>query len=517
MESNQILSMLIQVCSAFFENLDRRVLITRILDTAIKMTRSDRGTVFLLPRSQMAPMKSRRGVQLTSLIATGLEGKEIKVNITQGIAGHVFRTNEALLINDVQRDSRFFPAIDQETNYHTETILCAPLRVPSGQTLGVLEILNSKKGHFEEQDLQLLQVLALFAAVALEQREAIDSLTDVNEKLNLERRYWMKQAEKCILQSSHSGLQEIYDKLPTFAQSDSNILIEGESGTGKEVIAQVVHLKSKRPNMPFIALNCAAIPESLFEAELFGVAPGAATGTVARRGKLELAEGGTLFLDEIGEVPLSIQVKLLRVLQEKAVSRVGSEELPKQIDFRIIAATNKNLEQLVRDGKFREDLYYRINVIRFYLPPLRERPGDIEMICSSILEAFVVERGWKLKTLSESALKHFRAYAWPGNIRQLQNKLESAVIVSADRQMLEVDDFQLTLGTLEKSIEGVSGKVRVVLDELNLKHAKDRIEREVIRQALNETGGNRTEAAKLLGITREGLRRAMLKWPVRGA
>ena len=499
-ESSQTLALLSQVCSAFFDRLDRRSLIARILDTAIQLTQGDRGTIFLAPL-EAAQLE---GSELSSLIATGLEGREIRVSINDGVAGHVFRTSLPLLTNDAQHDLRFYPRIDEATGYVTQSILSVPLRTPGGKTLGVLEILNSKKGGFEQDELRVLEVLALFASIALEYRETIDTLNETTESIRQNRRSWAQQIERIPLKSENQALQELYDKLPSFAQSDSSILIEGESGTGKEVVAQAVHVRSNRRERPFVAINCAAIPESLFEAELFGVARGAATGTAARKGKIELSHGGTLFLDEIGELPLSMQAKLLRVLQERSVTRVGSEEKPKSVDFRLIAATNKNLASSVREGKFREDLFYRLNVVHFRLFPLRERTQDIPGLCAEILGRFVFERGWRTKTISNAAMEQLLRCAWPGNIRQLQNKLESAMIHSGHRMILEPEDFQF-------EVDSSASQTASNVIPLDLRTAKESLEKELIQRALQQTDGNKTQAAKLLGITREGLRKAMKK------
>lgn len=506
--SSTMLSTLVQVCSAFFERRDRDTLLRVIINSMIDLSRGDRGTVFLVPDGVSSG-------EMTSLVATGLEGREIKVDINQGIAGYVYRTGLPLMINDVRKDARFFSKIDENTGYQTNSILSVPLRAMNGRLLGVVEVLNSKQGQFEEQDLQVLQVLSVFAGIALEQRTMVDDLTEANEKLKQVGA--LSPREEFAATSTSAVLQDIYDRLPTYAKSDSSILIEGESGTGKEVVAQMVHMSSARRDRAFVAVNCAAIPESLFEAELFGVAKGAATGTVARRGKVELASGGTLFLDEIGELPLSAQAKLLRVLQDRAVTRVGSDERPRPVDFRIIAATNRNLAEMVREKKFREDLFYRLNVVTFTLPPLRERTGDIADLCRVIMSRFLTTRGWKPKTIGQPTLEKLKSYPWPGNIRQLGNKLENALILSGDRKSLEPGDFQLDVmaGAPLRLVPKAGGDVAEFGEgpkTFDLRMAKEDFERRLIERVLKETNGNKSAAARMLGITREGLRKAMLKW-----
>jgi transcriptional regulator with GAF, ATPase, and Fis domain len=518
--SPQVLSTMVRVCSAFFEPIDRQALILRIIQAMIELTHGDRGTIFLVEGSPQ---------EMTSLVATGLEGQSIRVDIQQGIAGHVFRSGEPLLHNDVRSDARFYAKIDESTGYVTKQILSVPLRTLAGRTLGVIEILNSKReGGFRPEDLQVLQILSLFAAIALEHKLTVESLTETNESLKQSRLDWVENMSELRLSSTNRGLQEIFDRLPSYAESDSSILIEGESGTGKEYLAQLVHARSRRRDRPFVAVNCAAIPESLFEAELFGVAKGAATGTSARRGKVELAHGGTLFLDEIGELPLAAQAKLLRVLQERMITRVGSEERPRPVDFRIVAATNRDLAAMIAHKTFREDLYYRINVVRFHLPPLRERKGDVPELVRFVLDHFLVERGWRPKTLSPAALERLAQFEWPGNIRQLQNKLENAMILSGDRKELRPEDFQLDPSGVAPSAptraltlvpsstssdapgENAVAEGGRVLD-FNLRRAKELFEHRLIERALVETAGNKSEAARLLGITREGLRKALLR------
>ncbi len=499
--------MLTEVCTAFFDRaVDRRQLIGRILDAAIELTSGDRGAVFLVQAAD--PASKAEPAFLTSMVATGLKGGEIKVPTDQGIVGHVFKTRFPLIINDAQSDPRFFGKIDQATSYRTETILCVPMRTPKGRVVGVIEILNSKKGRFDEEDQGLLEVLALFASVALDQKDSLEELASQNESLRHERKNWIEMSENLFLSSSHPTLRSLFTNIPSYAKSDSNILIEGQSGTGKEVIARVLHGQSNRRDKPFIPLNCAAIPESLFEAELFGVARGAATGTAARKGKIELAQNGTLFLDEIGELPLSLQAKLLRVLQDKTVARVGTEEEAKKVDFRVISATNRDLAQMVADGRFREDLFYRINVVRVELPSLKERGVDIPEIVRTVLRRFNVERGWKVKSLSPEALALVEKYPWPGNIRQLQNKLESAIIVSGERNILEPQDFQFE-GARRGQSEPALASPPLPTRDLNLRKAKHELEKQLIQEALRQSDGNKTKAALKLGITREGLRKAL--------
>lgn len=496
-----LLEFLTGVTTAFFDNVNREGLVARILDAAIRLTQGDRGSVFLAPDGGPSS-------QFDTLVATGLGGQPIRVRIDEGVVGHVFRSGEPVLVDDAQSDRRFSSKVDEKTHYQTKSILCVPLRSPKGRVIGVIEILNRRNGKFDARDLQTLQVLSLLAAIALDYRATVDSLSDQNLRLSERIGDRMRSFESIPLRSSNPLLNELFEKLTALAQSDSSILVEGENGTGKEVVAHLLHLRSQRRDKAFVAVNCAAIPEALFEAELFGVAKGAATGTAQRRGKIELASGGTLFLDEIGDLPLAMQAKLLRVLQDRKVTPIGSDEPPRLIDFRIIAATNCDLGELVKRGEVREDLYYRINVIRFRIPPLRERRDDIPGLCEDVLGRFSRERGWKSRTISPSAIKALQRAAWPGNIRQLQNKLEAAVVQAGPRRQLEVHDFEL--GEIA-SRPGAAPNAAAPEWERSrtLRFAKRELQKRLIEEALEATRGNKTRAARILGITREGLRKAM--------
>jgi two-component system NtrC family response regulator len=283
---------------------------------------------------------------------------------------------------------------------------------------------------------------------------------------------------------------EIFDIVDRVAGTNATVLIYGESGTGKELVAKAIHRQSLRKNNPFVPINCGAIPENLLESELFGYEKGAFTGAVGRRkGKFELANGGTIFLDEIGELSLALQVKILRFLQEREIERVGGRE-PIEVDVRIIAATNKDLQQEMDKNTFREDLYYRLSVVSFSLPPLRERGDDIVLLANSFLNHFNKEYGKNIKAYSSGALLQLQAYKWPGNVRELENRVKRAVIMTRDN-LVAPEDLDLRLS--EKD-----GK-------LTLKQAKDKLERQFIREALIRMRGNISRAARELGVSRATL------------
>ncbi|MGB9613217.1 MAG: sigma-54 interaction domain-containing protein, partial [Candidatus Margulisiibacteriota bacterium] len=287
------------------------------------------------------------------------------------------------------------------------------------------------------------------------------------------------------------AIQKIYEIIDRAAPTDSTILIRGESGTGKEIVARAIHKKSKRSNKPFIAVNCAAIPENLLESELFGHERGAFTGAIERKlGKFELADGGTLFLDEIGCMSIAMQAKLLRVLEDKTIERLGGEKgIP--VNVRIISATNIDFEKEIEKGNFRHDLYYRLNVIPIYLPPLRERKEDIPLFVQYFLEKFNKELNKKVAGFTPAALQIMTNYHWPGNVRELQNFIERLIVLSSNTIISE-DDLQ----SLSASTE---------VKPQTLKEALNNYERLLIKRALSESNNNRSLAAKKLGIARSSL------------
>ena len=510
MKDLALLQELSGLCARFFETNSWDQLVQKILSTSIQATKADRGSIFIAQEKQGKSAKEGE-IELVSLIATGMGGQQIAISSNQGIAGYVFTTQAPIIENSTQNNNMFLESIDSSTNYDTKQILAVPLVTPGGKKLGVLELLNKVEGDkFTNHDLQLAQLLALYAALAIEQLKSRESLKGEKKQLLNERKERLSVVEDSqLLKTNHPSLQQTFSQLPLMAESDSSILIQGESGTGKELIARYIHLHSSRSDSAFIVINCAAIPENLFEAELFGVAKGAATDVAERKGKIELANGGTLFLDEIGEMPLAAQAKLLRVLQEKVVCRVGGEDEELNVDFRLVAATHRDLPAMVSEGSFREDLFFRLNVLNINLPPLRKRPRDMGEICDSIFQHFSKTRGWKIPKLSEKALAALKSYNWPGNIRELQNRLERAIILAGRRDTLVEEDFDLQSPSIQSSSE--DNVVQISLGNMSLKDAKDRVEKAHILRILNETEGNKSEACRVLELSREGLRKAMIK------
>jgi two-component system NtrC family response regulator len=295
-------------------------------------------------------------------------------------------------------------------------------------------------------------------------------------------------------------MQEVYTVIRKISNTDAPVLIMGESGTGKELVARAIHQRSARQSMPFIVINCGAIPENLLESELFGHEKGSFTGAhIQRKGRIEMAEGGTLFLDEIGELPLSLQVKILRYLQERVIERVGGRE-EIEVDARVIAATNRDLKEAMKEGMFREDLYFRLGVIMMSVPPIREREGDVILLAKAFLERFAAENRKKIKGFTNHALDAIEQYAWPGNVRELENRIKRAVIMAEGKKITPVD--------LEME------SPRQKYETMGLKEAREALEKELIMKALVRNTRNVTKASAELGLSRPTLYDLMEKYGI---
>ena len=306
-------------------------------------------------------------------------------------------------------------------------------------------------------------------------------------------------------------LREVIDRVKLVAPSKATILIEGESGTGKELIAQAIHQSSPRARGPFIAVHCAALSENLLESEIFGHERGAFTGANERRiGRFEAADGGTLFLDEISEISPSTQVKLLRFLETKSIERVGGNK-PIELDVRLVAATNRHLDQLVKEGKFREDLFFRLNVIRITLPPLRARTEDVPLLLSHYIKIFADENKVPPLTIEPGALRTLQAYPWPGNIRELRNFAENAVVLRRNGKLSEFD-LEAKFRN-EPAVHGAAASGAPAATPAPVSLSVEENEKHLLHEALIKSRGNRTKAAKFMGISRRTLHRKLAQWP----
>lgn len=460
-------------------------LLEHIAERSARLLRCDRASIFLWDQARH---------ELVGRPALGLPNGELRIPDHIGVVGRVVQTGNVERVDDVRTDPCWNAKVDADSGFQTRSLLCVPLTDPSGQRLGALEVLNKLQGPFTTQDVKTLQELADQTVAALHNVRERESLLRSHAQLDDQARL----SSRIIGEST--ALQALRGTVERVARTDLPVLILGESGTGKEVIARSIHYSSPRQQQPFVPVNCAAIAETLLESELFGHEKGAFTDAHSQRaGKFEAASSGTLFLDEIGDLSAGGQAKLLRVLEEKAVYRVGgSQAIP--VDTRIVAATNRNLAESVRAGKFREDLFYRLTVVTIDLPPLRERREDILVLAEHFLQQFSRDARRKPLKLSAEARKRLEQHNWPGNVRELRNLMERvAFLCSHDR--VEANDLAFILRPSSAQDDD--------LGELTLADATKEFERAHITKAIERAGRNMSEAAKLLGLYRSNLYRKM--------
>jgi Nif-specific regulatory protein len=372
------------------------------------------------------------------------------------------------------------------------TFICVPILV-NRKPVGALGVdLKYKADRNYERTTKFLSIIATMIAQAIK----VNHLMEADKQRLLDENIHLKQELRERYDFSHivgssNPLRQVYEQVTQVARTNTTVLLRGESGTGKELIAHAIHYNSLRASKPFIKVSCAALPETLIESEMFGYEKGAFTGAQNRKkGRFELADGGTLFLDEIGDLNISTQIKLLRVLQEREFERLGGTETIK-INVRLVAATNKDLGKAITDGQFREDLYYRLNVFTIFMPPLRERKSDVLLLADHFLEKFAREHAKRIKRISTTAIDMLASYHWPGNVRELENIIERAVLV-CETGVIHGHHLPPTLQTAEKS-----GTVT----RLSLDRAVGAYESDLIQDALKTTRGNRKRAAQLLDTT----------------
>ncbi len=469
-------------------DLDR--LLELIIETAAKMIDAHAGSLMLLDH------KTKR---LYFKVATGEKAKEVKayeVPLGQGIAGHVAQEGTPLLIPDVRTEPRWYKDISEALDYQTRSIACVPMKL-GAQTIGVVQIIDKKDGSaIQPSDMNLLEVYADLAAKAIGNAQDIAKVKQENEDLKEEL------GHKYQIIGESKALKKVLTDAFKVANSKTSVLVLGESGTGKELLARLIHRAGPRKEKPMVVLNCAALPESLLEDELFGHEKGAYTGALGRKiGKFELADGGTIFLDEIGEMNVGMQAKLLRVLQEGVFYRIGGNT-PISVDVRVISATNRNIQKEVEDGNFREDLFYRLNVVQVQMPSLRERMEDVPLLAEYFVDQFKKERGLPNLKISKKAVEKMLNYEWPGNVRELSNALERAVVMGNSEEILPED---LPIHSMKATFPGLQVG-------LTLQEALNVFKKEFISMNLDYTGGNRSKAAKIMDIQRTYLSRLISKY-----
>jgi len=423
------------------------------------------------------------------------DARRVRYKLGEGITGRVVQTGKPIVVPQVSREPMFLDRLGirkKVLGRQELTFICVPILV-NRKPVGALGAdIKYKADRDYERATKFLSIIATMIAQAIKLDHLIESDKQrlENENIHLKQELRERYDFSHIIGNSNP-LRQVYEQVTQVARANTTVLLRGESGTGKELIAHAIHYNSLRAHKPFIKVSCAALPETLIESELFGYEKGAFTGAQGRkRGRFEMADGGTLFLDEIGDLNVSTQIKLLRVLQEREFERLGATETIK-VNVRLVAATNKDLEKAIADGDFREDLYYRLNVFTIFMPPLRERKSDVLLLADHFMEKFAREHHKRIKRISTPAIDMLASYHWPGNVRELENVIERAILV-CETGVIHGHHLPPTLQTAERS-----GTV----SRFSLDSAVGAYESDIIQDALKTTRGNRKRAAQLLDTT----------------
>jgi transcriptional regulator with GAF, ATPase, and Fis domain len=447
-------------------------LLDALLDVVIQVSNADKGFIVLLESGEPV-VKVARNLRRETI-------SDAVRHLSDSIIKRVVESRQPLIISDALNDTSFKNSLSV-MNLRLTSVMCVPL-LERGNLIGLIYVGNDNVTQlFDQAALEILTIFASQASLVIRNALLVNELQLDNQSLQ-DRIERIRFGE--ILGSS-PAMQEIFRKVQRVAGTDITVLVTGETGTGKELIAHEIHNRSPRAKGPFVTVNCGAIPENLLESELFGHVRGAFTGAVSNKaGRFQSANKGTLFLDEIGEMPQALQVKILRALQEHIVTKVG-DTVPEAVDIRIIAATNRDLDAETRNGRFREDLYYRLNVVQLLLPPLRDRGDDIVVLARYMLSRYAPEYSSKVRGFTSGAIVAIQRYRWPGNIRELENRIKKAVVL-ADKAMLGPED----LGINPDEIPTI----------LPLAEARDQWQRSYINEVLGLNAGNRTKTARDLGV-----------------
>jgi len=500
-ELNERLAAILAICRKMNSERDLPSLLDLLAREATSLLECDRASIFLFD-----PERN----ELWSKVALGSD-EVLRFDARQGVAGSAVTTGQTVNVRDAYSDPRFYGAIDGQTGYRTRTILALPMRNQGGDIIGAFEVLNKRAGVFSLRDEQSLEALASHAAIAIETAQLVSELRRTQDELVRQNAHLWREVEGRFathgIIGAGPGIQQVVRLIERIRDSLVSVLVTGESGTGKELVARAIHYTSSRARRPFVALNCAALPETLLESELFGIEKGVATGVQPRLGLFQKADGGTLFLDEVGDLSLIAQAKILRVLQERVVERVGGRtSLP--VDVRLLAATNKDLEAEIAKGTFREDLYYRIKVLHINMPPLRDIREEIPLLANHFLKEYCRENTRQPLEFSPAVMRRLTTAPWPGNVRQLRNEV-MRLAACARGQVIDEDDLWTGLpAPLPDQPAARPAKAQ------SLKAAIEDLEKRLIAEALKETRNNQLQAARRLGLSRQGLINKMKRYSI---
>ena len=483
------LETLLEMTAGWNQSRETDTLLIEIAEASTRLLNAERATIFL-PNSN--------NTELIGKPALGVEGGVLRIPINSGVVGQVMSSGEAARVDeDISSEQKQIDrSVDEQLGFQTRTLLCVPMKNGAGKTIGAFELINRLEGNFTDRDQTALEELAAHATIAIDTTQHVEHLETVR------RTVATQAADEVNLIGESEGINKLKSTIERVADTELAILITGENGTGKEVVAQMVHYLSGRRDEVLVAVNCAAISETLLESELFGHEKGAFTDAhQAREGKFELANGGTLFLDEIGDMSLGGQAKLLRVLEEKVVVRVGGS-VPIPTTARVVAATNQDLASLVSEKKFREDLFFRLNVVMIEIPPLRDRGEDVILLAEHFLSTFCAKARRKTLQISASARNRLLAHRWPGNVRELRNMMERLAYLS-DGDQVRPDDLAF-INAPQK--EDANSSVAM---DLPLTDATKEFQIDYIQRHIDRCGGNMTDAAQRMGLHRSNLYRKM--------
>ena len=476
------------------QNRETDQLLVDIAEASTRLLSAERATIFL---------PDNTGQMLIGKPALGVESGQLSIPADAGVVGKVMSSGEPQRVDSdiASEQSEINREVDEQLNFETRSLLCVPLINSKGKTIGAFELINKIDGNFSDEDQAALLELAAHSAVAIENTQHVEKLVTTKKVVA------DQAADQVQLIGNCAEIEKLKETIGRVADTDLAILVTGENGTGKEVVAQLIHYLSSRRDNALVAVNCAAITESLLESELFGHEKGAFTDAhQARAGKFEVADQGTLFLDEIGDMTLGGQAKLLRVLEEKIVVRVGGST-PIKTEARILAATNQDLATLVQEKKFREDLFFRLNVVTIELPPLRVRGDDIILLAEHFLSGFCAKARRETPKMSAAAKKRLLQHGWPGNVRELRNLMERLAYLSSGDKV-EPDDLAFINA-------GSKNDDSIPLD-LKLNEATKLFQCDYIQRNIERCSGNMTDAAEKLGLHRSNLYRKMRQLGMNG-